>query len=397
MAIDPGVGVPEAPLPAEASDREAETMEELLAGAEADERILRPLRSGEFVEGVVASIAGDEVLVDLEGRSAGVLSAREASAEGVEIEPGMRVMAAVVQPEGPDGRAVLSLRRARNRRQWMRMSALVKSGEVIDANVVEANRGGLVVDVGLRGFVPLSQLSSVGPLGTTSEQGGVPDALRGYVGKPLPLKVIEADPRRDRLILSEKAAAQADRRRRKAAATNVLSEGEVVEGRVSSVTTFGLFVDVGAADGLVHRSEITWQKGVEPTSLYKAGDPIRVVVTGVDRERGRISLSVKRLEEDPWARALRELRPGDEIDATVTRVMPYGAFASVPVGVEGLIHVSEIAAHRVATPSEVVRAGDRVRVRVVAIDPDRRRLSLSMRQASGNVMYETRSDSDASI
>jgi small subunit ribosomal protein S1 len=171
----------------------------------------------------------------------------------------------------------------------------------------------------------------------------------------------------------------------------------VVDGRVSSVTTFGLFVDVGAADGLVHRSEITWQKGVEPTSLYKAGDPIRVVVTGVDRERGRISLSVKRLEEDPWARAMRELHPGDEVDATVTRVMPYGAFASVPVGVEGLIHVSEIAAHHVDSPNEVVRAGDLVRVRVVAIDPERRRLSLSIRQASGNVVYETRSEADASI
>src|SRR5437762_2653142 len=194
MAIDPGVGVPGAPSAGEVSDREAETMEELLAGAEADERMLRPLHAGEF-----------------------------------------------------------------------------------DANVVEANRGGLVVDVGLRGFVPLSQLSSLGPLGATNEQGGIPDALRGYVGKPLPLKVIEADPRRDRLILSEKAAAQADRRRRKAAATHILTEGEMVDGRVSSVTTFGLFVDIGAADGLVHRSEITWQKGVEPTSLYRAGDPIRVV------------------------------------------------------------------------------------------------------------------------
>jgi small subunit ribosomal protein S1 len=397
MAVDPGVGLPGAPSPEDVSDRDAETMEELLARAEADEQMLRPLHAGEFVEGVVAAIAGDEVLVDLEGRSAGVLSAREAAAEGVDVEPGMRIMAAVVQPEGPDGRAVLSLRRARNRRQWMHMRDLVKSGDVIDAKVVEANRGGLVVDVGLRGFVPLSQLSSLGPLGVASEQGAVPEALRGYVGKALPLKVIEADPRRDRLILSEKAAAQADRRRRKAAASHILSEGDVVDGRVSSVTTFGLFVDVGAADGLVHRSEITWQKGVEPTSLYKAGDPIRVVVTGVDRERGRISLSVKRLEEDPWARAMRELHPGDEVDATVTRVMPYGAFASVPVGVEGLIHVSEIAAHHVGSPNEVVRVGDLVRVRVVAIDPERRRLSLSIRQASGNVVYETRSEADASI
>jgi small subunit ribosomal protein S1 len=343
-------------------------------------------------------VAGDEVLVDLGGRSAGVMSAREATAEGTSINVGDHVLAAVVQPEGPDGRVVLSMRRARNRRQWSHMAELAKSGEVIDADVVEANRGGLVVDVGLRGFVPLSQLSSVGNLAASSEErAAVPDAIRAYVGKRLPLKVIEADPRRDRLILSEKAAAQATRRRRKEEATHRLSEGDVLEGTVSSVTTFGLFVDVGVADGLVHRSEITWQKGIEPTSLYKPGDTVRVVVTAVDRDRGRISLSIRRLEEDPWARAVRELQVGGEAEATITRVMPYGAFARVPSGIEGLIHVSEISSRRIGSPSEVLHPGDAVRVRVVAIEPERRRLSLSMRQASGNVVYETGSGDDASI
>src|SRR6266480_2403502 len=370
MTVDPGVGVPV---------REAETMEELLAGVEADERALRPLRPGEVVEGVVASVSGDEVLVDLGGRSAGVVSLREATGEGMTIAIGEHLLAAVVQSEGPDGRAVLSIRRARSRRQWSRMSELSKSGEIVEAEVVEANRGGLVVDVGLRGFVPLSQLASVGNLGAT-ERAVVPDALRDYVGKRLPLKVIEADQRRDRLILSEKAAAQQLRRRRKEEASSELMEGQVLEGQVASVTTFGVFVDVGAADGLVHRSEITWDKGIEPTTLYHTGDTLRVLVTGVDRERGRISLSIKRLAEDPWERAARELALGTEVEATVTRVMPYGAFARVPMGIEGLIHVSEIASRRIATPSEVVRPGDMVRVRVVAIEPDRRRLSLSMRQ-----------------
>jgi small subunit ribosomal protein S1 len=374
-----------------------ETMEELLAGIEADERALRPLRPGEIVEGTVAQIAGDEVLVDLGGRSAGTLSLREASAEGMSVAIGDRVLAAVVQSEGPDGRVVLSVRRARNRRQWLRMAELVKSGELIDAAVVEANRGGIVGDVGLRGFVPLSQLSTVGNIGSPAEDRAVPEPLRAYVGKRLPLRVIEADPRRDRLILSEKAAAQATRRRRKAEASRVLSEGDVLEGTVSSVTTFGLFVDVGTADGLVHRSEITWQKGVEPTSLHKVGDQVRVLVTSVDRERGRISLSIKRLEEDPWARAVRELSVGTETEATITRLMPYGAFARVPLGIEGLIHVSEIADRRISAPIELLRVGEVVRVRVVAIDPERRRLSLSMRQASGNVVYETRSGENASL
>src|SRR5205814_7381644 len=209
MAVDPEVG----------ANREAETMAELLAGVEEDERALRPLRPGEIVEGIVASVSGDEVLVDLGGRSAGVLSLREASGEGTDVAVGDRVVAAVVQPEGPDGRAVLSTRRARSRRQWTRMSELEKSAEVVEAQVVEANRGGLVVDVGLRGFVPLSQLAAVGSL-NASERGAVPDSLRAYVGKRLPLKVIEADQRRDRLILSEKAAAQQLRRDRKSTRLN---------------------------------------------------------------------------------------------------------------------------------------------------------------------------------
>jgi len=374
-------------------------MQELLAGVEADERALRPLRPGEVVEGVVASVSGDEVLVDLGGRSAGVFSLHEASGEGLSVEVGEHILAAVVQPEGPDGRAVLSLRRARNRRQWSRMSELTKSGELVEAEVVEANRGGLVVDVGIRGFVPLSQLASVGGLRpqTPGLANAIPDALRAFVGKRLPLKVIEADQRRDRLILSEKAAAQEVRRRRKEEASLRLSEGEVLDGTVASVTTFGLFVDVGVADGLVHRSEITWDKGVEPTSLYRPGDAVRVLVTAVDRERGRISLSIKRLEEDPWARALRELQVGADVEATITRVMPYGAFARVPSGIEGLIHVSEIASRHVASPSGLIRPGEVVRVRVVAIDPERRRLSLSMRQASGSVVYETRTASDANV
>lgn len=374
-----------------AIDGEAQTMEELL-----EETALRPLRSGEVVEGVVASVSGDEALVDLGGRSAGVLSLREAIGEGTDVAVGDRVVAAVVQPEGPDGRVVLSTRRARSRRQWARMGELAKTGEVVEAEVVEANRGGLVVDLGLRGFVPLSQLASVGNLGA-AERTAVPDALREYVGKRLPLKVIEADQRRDRLILSEKAAAQQLRRRRKEEASSQLEEGQVLDGTVASVTTFGVFVDVGAADGLVHRSEITWDKGIEPTALYRPGDSVRVLVTGIDRERGRISLSIRQLEEDPWVRAAHDLTVGTEVDATVTRVMPYGAFARVTTGIEGLIHISEIAPRRIEKPAEVIHPGDLVRVRVVAIDPERRRLSLSVRQAAGNSPYVTRSEQDANV
>jgi len=187
------------------------------------------------------------------------------------------------------------------------------------------------------------------------------------------------------------------RRRRKEEAASHLEEEQVLGGTVASVTTFGIFVDVGGADGLVHRSEITWDKAVEPTTLFHPGDSVRVLVTSVDRERGRISLSIKRLQEDPRVHAAQELPVGTDLDATVTRVMPNGAFARVTTGIEGLIHISEIARRRITTPAEVVQLGDLLRVRVVAIDPERRRLSLSVRQAAGNVVYATRTEQDAYV
>src|SRR5712691_7162230 len=355
---------------------EPETMEELLA-TETARLSLRPLRVGETVEGAIAAVAGDEATVDLGDRPAGVIPLREAGSEPLKV--GERVIAVVMQPEGPDGRVVLSLRRARNRKQWSQMEELQKSGDLIDAGVLEANRGGVVVDVGLRGFVPLSQLVSIGAIDT--REPGVPEPVKALVGKRLQVRVLEADPTRDRLILSEKAATQKLRRDRKAHGTAQLAVGDVRDGIVVGVTSYGLFVDVGLADGLVHRSEITWDKGVEPTSLHRLGDAVKVRVVGIDRDRQRISLSIKRLGVDPWERYVDQLETGQTVDATVTRVMTYGAFARIAEGVEGLIHVSEIAAERVADPSEAVRVGDVLPVRIVAIDRERRRLSLSARLA----------------
>ena len=354
-----------------------ETMEELLAN-ETARLSLRPLRVGETVEGTVAAVAGDEATVDLGERPAGVIPLREAGSDQLRV--GEHLIAVVVQPEGPDGRVVLSLRRARNRKQWMQMEELQRSGDVIDASVVDANRGGVVVDVGLRGFVPLSQLVSIGAIDT--HEPDVPAAVKALVGKRLQVRVLEADPSRGRLILSEKAATQQLRRDRKARGTAQLAEGDVLDGTVVGVTSYGLFVDIGVADGLVHRSEITWDKGVEPTSLHRLGDGVKVKVVGVDRDRQRISLSIKRLGSDPWEQYVNQLETGQTVTATITRVMPYGAFARIADGVEGLIHVSEIAAQRAGDPpKEAVRVGDVLEVRIVAIDRERRRLSLSARLA----------------
>jgi small subunit ribosomal protein S1 len=352
-----------------------ETMEELLA-TETSEAI-RPLRSGDTVEGTVASISGDEATIDLGDRPAGVLPLRDSGADQLGV--GDVVSATVVQAESPDGRVVLSLKRSRARRQWLRAEELQKSGEIVEASVIDANRGGVVVDVGMRGFVPLSQLGSVGAIDTA--QAGVPEPVRALVGTKLRVRVLEVDPKRDRLILSEKAATQQLRRERKAQGAAMLTEGDVLDGTVVSVTSYGVFVDVGVADGLVHRSELTWQKGIEPTSLFTVGQQVRVVVVAIDRERQRISLSIKRLAEDPWDLFVRTAAVGQTVAATVVRVMPYGVFARVAEGVEGLVHVSELAAGRVSDPSEVVRTGDTLPVKIVSIDTERRRLSLSARLA----------------
>jgi small subunit ribosomal protein S1 len=365
-------------------ERGPQTMAELLADADREERALRPFRPGETVEGTVASISGDEVLVDLGGRSAGVLSLREASATLDEpLAAGDTVLALVVQPEGPQGNAVLSLRRARRARRWQEMTQLEESGAVIKAPVVEANRGGVVVDVGLRGFVPLSQLASLGALERPANAAAVPDAVRAMVGQELTLKVIEVDEKRNRLIFSEKAAQQQLRRERKARAAAQLQVGNVLEGTVTHITGFGLFVDVGIADGLVHRSEITWDKGVNPLAAHQVGDRVRVVVTAIDPAKERISLSIKQLADDPWARVGSAFVEGGVYEARITRLMAFGAFARIDDGLEGLIHVSELAPRHIATAADVVQVGDSVRVKLLGIDPERRRLSLSIRQVEG--------------
>jgi small subunit ribosomal protein S1 len=377
-----GIDRREVDEPTEAQDElapttgEPQTMAELLAESES-EGALRPLRAGEIVEGRVARIEGDEALIDLGGRVDGVISLREADEE---LTVGQTVLAFVQRPEGPSGHAVLSLGKAKRERRWLQLKEMERSGEVVEAPVTEANRGGVVVDVGLRGFVPLSQLSSIGAI-DRSDDAGVPGAIRDLVGRKLPVKVIEVDQKRNRLILSEKAAAQAIRKRRKAQAAAELSEGDVLEGTVTQITGFGLFVDVGVAEGLVHRSEVTWDKAVDPLGVHKPGDTVRVQVTGIDRERERISLSIRRLVDDPWQRVGTDFAQGADVDATVTRLMPFGAFARIAEGLEGLIHVSEMAPGHVGEPSDVVRVGQQVRVRIVGIDPERRRLSLSIHQA----------------
>lgn len=213
----------------------------------------------------------------------------------------------------------------------------------------------------------------------------MPDAVRSLVGTTLPLKVIEVDRDRNRLILSEKAATQEQRRAKKARAAAILHIGDVHDGTITHLTGFGVFVDVGITEGLVHRSEITWDKSVNPMTIHQVGDTVRVIVTDIDPEKERISLSMKRLGADPWTRVGSEFVLGGTYDVEITKRMPSGAFARLGPGVEGLIHVSELAGRQVADPAQAVEAGTRTRVQIIGIDPERRRLSLSIRQADGRI------------
>jgi len=344
----------------------------------------KTLRRGEVVDGVVVHVDRDEVLVDIGGKSEAIIPGSEIGAPGGDVhaylKPGDQIVAYVLQPEDPEGKAVLSLARARVERGWRSIQRLYEEAQTIEAEVVEHNKGGLIVNVeGVRGFVPLSQIVDLRQAGQTEEV--VEQRLASMRGKKLLLKVIELNRRRNRLILSERAAIQERRSREKDRLLNELQEGEVRHGRVSSICDFGAFVDLGGADGLIHLSELSWGQVSHPSQVLKEGDEVDVLVVGVDREKKKIALSLKRLQPEPWTLVAEKYHIGQLVKGRITKLATFGAFAEIENGIEGLIHISELADERIAHPRNVVREGDELLLRVIKIDPQRRRLGLSLRQA----------------
>ena len=344
---------------------------------------IKSVRRGETMMGTIVSITPHEILVDIGSKSEGIVAGRELESlspeDLAELHPGDEVPVFIVRPEDEEGHILLSLTRAQAEKDWLTAQKLFESGESYEGVVIGHNKGGLIVNFGqVRGFVPGSQLSSSRGAGSP----GKDDRWNHMIGQKLRLKIIEIDRRRNRLILSERAAMQEWRKERKERLLGDLKEGDVLKGRVTSLADFGAFVDLGGADGLIHLSELSWSRVSHPRDVLHVGDEVEVYVLNIDAERQRIGLSLKRLQPEPWSQVLGKYEIGQVVEATITKLANFGAFAQID-DVEGLIHLSELTDANITHPREVVKEGDRVSVKIIRIDPERRRIGLSLKQAAG--------------
>jgi small subunit ribosomal protein S1 len=365
------------------------SMAELLAQEE-DNSLLRVLKSGEIVKGVVASKRSGEILIDVGAKSEGIVDGKDleklSPEEIEEIKVGDTVPVYVVSSVGSDeedGYITLSLSQARVERDWEKAERLFRAGEIIESTVIGNNKGGLIVDFGqVRGFVPGSQLAN-------AQIGGQnrPDRWNQMTGEILRLKVIEVDRERNRLILSERAAeeevrkaAEKEARQNKAELLHELREGDVRSGQVTSLAEFGAFVDIGGIDGLIHLSELAWTRISHPREVLKVGDEVEVYILNVDHSQQRVALSLKQLQPEPWQHVFDYYQINQIVEAVVTKLTSFGAFARIDDRIEGLIHISEISDKNITHPRELIAEGQEVKVRIIHIDPERRRMGLSMKQ-----------------
>jgi small subunit ribosomal protein S1 len=356
---------------------------EMDMGALLDSEAAQPshLRRGEIVEGMVMGASADGLIVDVGTKTEAVIPQGEMLSLGAEgaarLKAGDTVRVMVLQPSTSEGHAIVSLDRARGEEGWDVLAARHESGETFEAQVTGHNRGGILVNVeGVNAFVPLSQVDSV-----RRDDPDAANQLANLVGNPIRLKVIELNRKRNRVILSERAAMAEVRKEQKDRVLDDLREGEIRDGRISSITDFGVFVDLGGADGLAHMTELTWERGKKARDLYNVGDPVKAYILKVDRESKKISLSLKRAQPEKWDSTVNRFVIGQILIGRVTKLMAFGAFVRLDGPVEGLIHISELSNRRIQHPKDVVKEGDVVPVKLVRIEKDRHRLGLSLRQA----------------
>jgi small subunit ribosomal protein S1 len=348
---------------------------------------VQQLRRGQVVEGVIVQVRPSEILVDVGAKSEGVILGRELERLGSEdlseLSEGDSLLVYVVTPEDKNGNPILSISRAQAERDWRDAERMFEAGEIFEGVVSGYNKGGVIVRLGqVRGFVPGSQIVSL--RGKRRSQEG-DNRLAELVGDKMQLKVIEIDRGRNRLILSERAAMREWRKQSKERLLSELQEGDVRTGEVISICDFGAFVDLGGADGLIHLSELSWRRVAHPSEVVKVGEDVEVYVLNVDRERKRIGLSLKRLEADPWSLIAERYHVGQLVEGTVTKLVKFGAFARIfDEDIEGLIHVSELSDERIGHPREVVAEGDIRTLRVIRIDPDKRRIGLSLKRVASS-------------
>ena len=335
---------------------------------------------GDVVNGKVVRIDKDEVLVDIGYKSEGVIPSNELSIRksvdpADEVELGEEVDALVLTKEDAEGRLILSKKRARFEKAWRRIEAAAESGEPVEGSVIEVVKGGLILDLGVRGFLPAS-LVDIRRVHNLDE----------FMGQTLECKVIELNRSRNNVVLSRRAVLEEERKEVREQILGRLEPGQVVEGKISNIVDFGAFVDLDGIDGLIHISELSWSHVNHPSEVVAIGDTVRIKVLDIDRDRQRISLGLKQTQEDPWQRVISTHRPGDVLEGTVTKVVAFGAFVEILPGVEGLVHISELADHHVENPSEVVEPGAKLNVKILEIDEERRRLSLSIKRVEGQNM-----------
>jgi small subunit ribosomal protein S1 len=335
---------------------------------------LVPFEEGDVVSGKVVRIDQDEVLVDIGYKSEGVIPSNELSIRksvdpADEVELGEEVDALVLTKEDQDGRLLLSKKRARFEKAWRRIEGAAESGEPVEGTVIEVVKGGLIIDLGVRGFLPAS-LVDIRRVQNLDE----------FLGQKIECKVIELNRSRNNVVLSRRAVLEEERKEVRQQILDRLQPGQVVEGAISNIVDFGAFVDLDGIDGLIHISELSWSHVNHPSEILSIGDVVPVKVLDIDRDRQRISLGLKQTQEDPWQRVLDTYSIGDELEGKVTKVVTFGAFVEIMDGVEGLVHISELAQHHVENPREIVEPGQDVRVKILEIDSERRRLSLSMKR-----------------
>jgi small subunit ribosomal protein S1 len=339
-----------------------------------------PFEEGDVVTGRVVRIDADEVLVDIGYKSEGVIPSNELSIRksvdpSDEVELGEEVDALVLTKEDQDGRLILSKKRARFEKAWKRIEAAAESGEQVIGLVIEVVKGGLIIDLGVRGFLPASLV----------DIRRVPH-LDEYLGQKIECKVIELNRSRNNVVLSRRAVLEEERKEVRQQILDRLQPGLIVEGQISNIVDFGAFVDLDGIDGLIHISELSWSHVNHPSEILNIGDTVSVKVLDIDRDRQRISLGLKQTQEDPWQRVVDTYNEGDELEGKVTKVVTFGAFVEILDGVEGLVHISELATHHVENPREIIEPGDSVRVKVLEIDTERRRLSLSVKRVEDQIL-----------
>jgi small subunit ribosomal protein S1 len=370
-------------MAAESPDNSAENHNNMASLLEKEGLGLDFPQQGEIRTGVVASISPNQILVSVGTKSEGIISGRELEAipadELAALKVNQDIPVYVLNPEDSNGNLVLSYVRAREEVSWQKIDAMLSNKETSHSKIIGYNKGGLIVPVeGLRGFVPASQISLSRRAGMSGE---TPEARWSrMVGEDIDVCVIEVDRERRRLILSERAASTETRESLKERVIDELKEGEVRNGRVTSLAEFGAFVNINGADGLVHLSEISWDRINHPTEVLKVGQEVKVKVISIDRDKKRIGLSIRQLQDDPWTQRTTKYQVGQLVEASITRLTKFGAFARLEKDLEGLIHISEISEKRIEHPKEVLKEGDTVTLRIIKIDPGNHRVGLSLRR-----------------